>query len=1499
MLFIYAERRKYDVLTKSIAISKNGGYIGYGFIETLTYVWDVIRQEEKHNLRNICDKLLRMKSPYKQTEYFAFEYKEDDKLVRLYDMFWKTIDSTITIGATIGKHMAKFWRKFHAKSEITIEELPAETTPIAASVIATAPPLSVIDVHAIEMEELPLDESSLPVIKLEPQVKEVVLPSVETVLHLDLPKKAVVGNVVFCGRNIPENGEYSVDEDLDLSGADVQIVPQLIEVEDKVKVMIEGRPIAPILNMLVAKSRSVEIIVPQHIDQTDFRRVECNAMNIINLKGDTNNPNRFLYNYNPHTATVTYKKPRVPTNYYNNYGYNLEKYAYKSMYGIMPYAKGKLNNVVWGQVKLFAAEVCFLIHLKGQISDVLYVGAAPGEHISVLAQMFPGLIFHLYDPRKFSEKLKMGNVRLYNKLFTLEEARQWSSMARFAFVCDIRSEINPTKQTSEQIDQIVSEDMQLQSSLFTTMKKPPSMLKMRAPYLKDTFDYWDGLRLMPYYGPDSTNEVRLVTGKEDKLRTYNARVLDDECYSFNRYVRTMEHEWQGEKKRVDEIFLLDGIKTYETEFPGGLKKDKILSLIKQVSEVRSLSKPVADNKKIVKVDDWEEAESQPFLTCHVTHQQFKTVGVRDLPDPKDWKVTKLKFSTTEVKANFDSYLNATRVNSWTLDNPYQELHEELVKTMEKHVPRAIEKDVVIVNAVAGGGKTTWLVNNVGPQDVYIVGSSEMMNSFRADYYKKWAKYPITKTFEKALNDPKLMQYKRIFIDECFVLGKSWYLCLMMMSSGKITMVGDKHQTTYHDVDQALIPGQDSRDFINEATINVGTKTYRFGAKTCAFLRRTFGYEIYGRYSKKEKFTYSRRPVRIDDSHCIALSKRTTKFVKENFGTCSTVKSYQGKDNQIINYCVSFSLDGRGLRGMRDMQIVALSRHKDWINIVELEPGSIESMPYAQNIFALFEAYTDQPIAPSTVMKKTYTVENIDHTEANMFEVTNKFDPQILAQAAFVEPNNSNLQEASTILDVTVNKEVTVYFDKLLEHKPVETISLSKFHTGKVFQRQDKKSFMATVVQRAIDWCKEKKVKPKFVSPHKKNEFFNFMFRDNYHQYTNMVISGLERELSDHITGNTTVSPVDNDINSHYYNNIMEIVRTQKAKKALNLIEQIYDMTKDFVAREHNKAQEKPKNWFAAYETKEGQPIKALGKTITAVYNIIFRALRDWTKEFLPPNVVIDEGWTEEQTLNVLTNLENNYNPTARMGIDQPRFDSIQNEATQDAEIYFIEEMMQLPREKAMDLYYMIRADIKVYNDISSYYNGTKRPSGGPDTLFGNSIVNLVYLFQVTTVDNISYIIVKGDDSVLAVYRYVTTFPILGLFPLKAKILYFDDVIEFCGLLYDKYSGVYSVLRLAFKVLTRNYKPIIDRGNKMEILKDIAQYQLAVADKLVLTRNKGAMGYDARYHGLETETIRTMVEELTSFTKAEPEDIYKMLISDAAIDLEMTHDTDFTYKMSDK
>ena len=98
-------------------------------------------------------------------------------------------------------------------------------------------------------------------------------------------------------------------------------------------------------------------------------------------------------------------------------------------------AKIEKNTVHWASRKLFLDKLSFLaLFWKPNIitqPQVLFVNAAPGGHIDLLAQFFPQMIFHLYDQKPFLLTANQPNQPGYNSNKAI------ININNFAFTTDI------------------------------------------------------------------------------------------------------------------------------------------------------------------------------------------------------------------------------------------------------------------------------------------------------------------------------------------------------------------------------------------------------------------------------------------------------------------------------------------------------------------------------------------------------------------------------------------------------------------------------------------------------------------------------------------------------------------------------------------------------------------------------------------------------------------------------------------------------------------------------------------------------------------------------------------------------------------------------------------------------------------------------------------------------------------------------------------------------
>lgn len=190
----------------------------------------------------------------------------------------------------------------------------------------------------------------------------------------------------------------------------------------------------------------------------------------------------------------------------------------------------------WGQLKLFLSELLYLSMFNDKAYTILYVGAAEGDHIGKLAEIFKRHKFILYDPRNFSPSLKKyDNIEMHVKYFTDDEAKKYmKNGSDILFISDIRiSEYGKYKTNySEKSEELVIDDMQYQMDWCKIIKPKKAYLKFRTMYLHDKFEYFDGTIYLQEYSPIST-ETRLLTDDYNKLITYDAKEFDEKLAYYN------------------------------------------------------------------------------------------------------------------------------------------------------------------------------------------------------------------------------------------------------------------------------------------------------------------------------------------------------------------------------------------------------------------------------------------------------------------------------------------------------------------------------------------------------------------------------------------------------------------------------------------------------------------------------------------------------------------------------------------------------------------------------------------------------------------------------------------------------------------------------------------------------------------------------------------------------------------------------------------------------
>lgn len=211
-----------------------------------------------------------------------------------------------------------------------------------------------------------------------------------------------------------------------------------------------------------------------------------------------------------------------------------------------------LSNVHWGQLKLFYSEFFVILkHLPESVNTILYVGAANGSHIFVLAKLFPRLTFYLYDSQRFDKRLyKLINVKIFKKYFDEEEMEKWKEKnIPVFFISDIRNlTYDPMARDDDmriKNEKDVWSDMKLQESWIKELKPVISLVKFRLPFAYDFVleegrerKYLDGKVCFQTYNKPTSSESRLlIQGLEERnwdIIEYERKMYYHNCVTRNK-----------------------------------------------------------------------------------------------------------------------------------------------------------------------------------------------------------------------------------------------------------------------------------------------------------------------------------------------------------------------------------------------------------------------------------------------------------------------------------------------------------------------------------------------------------------------------------------------------------------------------------------------------------------------------------------------------------------------------------------------------------------------------------------------------------------------------------------------------------------------------------------------------------------------------------------------------------------------------------------------------
>lgn len=250
------------------------------------------------------------------------------------------------------------------------------------------------------------------------------------------------------------------------------------------------------------------------------------------------------------------------------------KMCYKRKQPMPEFYQGRrYQKLHWGQRKLFMSELQFFTRVLSDIREkalVVYAGAARGGHILYLAELFPNITFHLYDPADFDEKLMkhpQTPKRIYifrgsNGCFDDNVAQQYAqntqqrkNAGRLLFISDVRLFSLNTKggnsvysrvQNSKKFMENTAKDMDKQLKWTRIIEAEGTLLKFKLPYPDESTPafrcYIPGTIFFQCWAPTPSSELRLLVLPRDlkkkKDKYYNIPLITGEIDYFNEVMRT-------------------------------------------------------------------------------------------------------------------------------------------------------------------------------------------------------------------------------------------------------------------------------------------------------------------------------------------------------------------------------------------------------------------------------------------------------------------------------------------------------------------------------------------------------------------------------------------------------------------------------------------------------------------------------------------------------------------------------------------------------------------------------------------------------------------------------------------------------------------------------------------------------------------------------------------------------------------------------------------------
>ena len=327
-----------------------------------------------------------------------------------------------------------------------------------------------------------------------------------------------------------------------------------------------------------------------------------------------------------------------------------------------------------GQRKLLIRDIEFISRNHHLASVYICAGAAQGYHYKILAEMFPDIQFHLYDPTPFWKGLDyIPNIHLYQEYWTPETCKQWrETNQNILFASDIRTppengELNFGDKSnpigSDSFEKKITDDMKMQQDWVMDLCPAAAMLKFRLPYCQPNAKYnheytryLDGDIMFQAWAPPSSTECRLwcyPTDGKYTTKLYDNKKYEDQLFRFNAITRI---QWYDLGPIDDEwISLFPG---YEYNYDSATEVKILMDYIKKFKPNEPVMAHIAST--------WVRINEISGTTIHCSpHGDEPLKPFHQKTPPPDILATKERYRLKFKPHNNHGTKSHEKNNSWT------------------------------------------------------------------------------------------------------------------------------------------------------------------------------------------------------------------------------------------------------------------------------------------------------------------------------------------------------------------------------------------------------------------------------------------------------------------------------------------------------------------------------------------------------------------------------------------------------------------------------------------------------------------------------------------------------------------------------------------------------------------------------------------------------------------------------------------------------------------